>query len=300
MDIDIRSLRTFIAVAEELSFTRAAVRLSLPQPSVSNQIRRLERQLGRTLFERSTRHVTLTQEGRDLLRQALAVDHAMRRLEAGTHEQSMLRVGIEALDLRAALDQLRRQLPQTALTVTIGPSDDLVAGLTAGQLDLVQYLDFAELPTILPDSVWAEKVGESPLWAVVWRTHPLATRKRVSLRELCAHPWICRPPGTSARRHLELICAQAGVTPLIHYVGLTREAYDVCLREFHAVTLGTPVGLANQDLVTIPLVDPISQPVLVAWHPHRVPVDVGRRFARLVADGNRTNLARISALPPAP
>ncbi|WP_281939988.1 type 2 periplasmic-binding domain-containing protein [Micromonospora sp. AKA38] len=87
---------------------------------------------------------------------------------------------------------------------------------------------------------------------MLWRTHSLARRKQVSLCELCAHPWISRPPGISARRHPELICGQAAGHPLIHYVGLSREAYDVCLREFHAVTLGAPAGLANQDLLTIP------------------------------------------------
>src|SRR5215468_1383148 len=83
MDLEVRHLRCFLVLAEELNFTRAASRLGVPQPALSTQIRRIERHLGTPLFDRTTRSVVLTEAGRRMLPLARSVDLAMHALEEG-------------------------------------------------------------------------------------------------------------------------------------------------------------------------------------------------------------------------
>jgi len=141
--VEIRQLTYFVTLAEELSFGRAAERLHIVQPAVSQQIRRLERELGVPLFDRSSRHVRLTAAGECLLPEARAVLAAVgqvRQVAAGVVAGvgGILRVGTsqglgERLD--RTLEELRKAAPGLQVRLVSAPAADRIARVRAGELD---------------------------------------------------------------------------------------------------------------------------------------------------------------------
>ena len=114
MDVDTRLLRAFVAVAEELSFTRAAERLFIAQQALSAQIQQLETRLGVRLFERTTRRVGLTEAGELLLPHAIAalqaLDAGVSRLEAALRAQrATLRVGLSGTSMVPLVNETMRR-----------------------------------------------------------------------------------------------------------------------------------------------------------------------------------------------
>jgi DNA-binding transcriptional LysR family regulator len=146
MSIELRWLRSFVAVADEMHFSRAARRLRLAQPALTAQIRLLEREVGSPLFERTNRTRGLTASGQALLPEARAligrVDslaHTVQRASAG--ETGQLRLGIIPPAATAAiarsLHRFLEKSPRIELVVRHGSQDRLIDGLLAGEMDLV-------------------------------------------------------------------------------------------------------------------------------------------------------------------
>src|SRR4051794_8929279 len=145
VDLDTRLLRAFVAVAEELNFTRAAQRLFLAQQALSSQIQQLESRLGSKLFERTTRSVTLTEAGERLLAHARA---ALAALDAGTEEldalrraeRATLRVGLSATAMVALVGEIIRRFadshPEVELVVSNAGLNQPAAGLKDGTADV--------------------------------------------------------------------------------------------------------------------------------------------------------------------
>src|SRR5262249_2899791 len=140
MDLEVRHLRCFLVLAEELNFTRAATRLGVPQPALSTQIRRIERHLGTPLFERTTRSVVLTDAGRRLLPRARAADQAMHALEDTMSQQGAehrLRYAVEEYPIGRQLTAVEEAFPGLSFQIrTMEPPASFEA-LTAGGVDLV-------------------------------------------------------------------------------------------------------------------------------------------------------------------
>lgn len=143
--MDLRQLKYFVTVAEELSFVRAAQRLHMSQPPLSQQIKALEEDLGVELLFRTRREVKLTDAGRvflaesrELLEKAQAVAHRTRQAAGGEH--ATLRVGMATSALfhvlPSLLDRVRVQLPSVTLTITDMNSDEQVRSLTVDRIDL--------------------------------------------------------------------------------------------------------------------------------------------------------------------
>lgn len=137
-------LRTFVTLADTLSFTRAATELRLSQPTVSQHIRRLESAAGRTLVVRDSRSTSLTDNGEAMLgfaREILAAHDAATAYFAGPAMRGRLRFGsaddLALGELPPILREFRRVHPQIDLALTVGQSDALVRRLRAGHLDLV-------------------------------------------------------------------------------------------------------------------------------------------------------------------
>ncbi len=136
-----RQLTYFVAVAEECGFGRAAERLHIVQSAVSQQVSRLERELGALLFDRSTRQVRLTEAGERLLpeaRNVLAAADAARRAVAGRIEPDTLRLGTSRAPgqrLYPLLDQLAAIAPDLRVRLTKAPVSERLAAVRSGALD---------------------------------------------------------------------------------------------------------------------------------------------------------------------
>lgn len=143
MDFEPTLLRAFVAVCETGGFTRAAERLHLTQSAVSHQIRRLEEQVGRPLLYRTTRKLTLTEDGEDFLRHAEQIlqsqEALTRRFQSSTASGS-IRLGVPENFIGDRLPQLlgrfARQYPAVRLEVSVSVCLDLRAKVDAGDLDL--------------------------------------------------------------------------------------------------------------------------------------------------------------------
>jgi DNA-binding transcriptional LysR family regulator len=217
--VDLRQLRYFVAVAEELHFRRAAERLHVAQPAVSEQIRKLEQELGVKLFDRTQRKVSLTtaggaflEEARHVLRHADVAAQAART--AGDLATMPLRIGYLSDSLPAqvpvALRHLATSAPRVQVALQSGPALRLVEDLRAGRLDAVV--------TALPAPVGGLQV--TPLGAqravlAVPATHSHADAVSVDLEQLAPERVIVLPRDTNPAFHNAVvsIARDAGLAP---------------------------------------------------------------------------------------
>jgi len=217
--MDVRHLSVFVAVAQELSFTRAADRLLLAQSAVSTTVRDLERELGVELFDRSHRQIRLTGAGEELLTRAQQVLEQVRELgEAVAAAATELRgavtmglmTGVDLVDVPGLLGRYHERHPAVAvqLRATGLGSTGLVAQLERGEIDvaLLSVVDG------LPATLRGEVVASSPYVLVVPDGHPAAERDRVALGELEGESFIDLPPGYGSRRIVDDAFAHAGVS----------------------------------------------------------------------------------------
>jgi DNA-binding transcriptional LysR family regulator len=188
MTPDLRQLRYFVAVAEELNFTRAAQRLHIAQPPLSAAIRQLEQQLGVALLERTTREVRLTaagtlllERGTELLAQADAVFAAVRAVEKAP--VGRLAIGVAPTARFGLAPELFAACAAQAPGIMLYPREDatgtLLHDLRAGRLDAV--LGFCTPPD---DALVRERLRDEPAIVHVRDDHPLAGRDRVALEDL--------------------------------------------------------------------------------------------------------------------
>lgn len=222
MNIELRHLRYFIAVAEELHFGHAAARLNISQPPLSQQIQILEQQIGARLFARTNRSVSLTEAGRQFLadsRQILSqVDDAAARAARLHHgETGELRIGFtsSAPFIKAVSDTLstfRRRYPDVHIQTRETNTREQIVPLNEGALDLGLMRN-----TQLPETLVWERVLREPLLAMVPRDHPLASQPRVSLRELAREPFVFFDPhvGTGLYDDILGLMRRYDLTPAI-------------------------------------------------------------------------------------
>lgn len=229
--MELRHLRYFVAVAEELHFRRAAERLHIGQPPLSMQIRALEEEIGARLFERTRRRVALTEAGERFLRRAreilaasAAAGEEARRAARG--ELGRLRVGFtSSLPYTSTLPDLlfayRRRYPDVELQLTEMFSSDQLAAIAAGALDVGLVRPVGGEP---PPGVRVREIGTDPLRLVVNAAHPLAGRDGVHFAELAGEGFITFPAGvgTGLPDILRRLCRAAGFEPNI--VQTAREA----------------------------------------------------------------------------
>jgi DNA-binding transcriptional LysR family regulator len=219
MDVELRHLRYFVAVAEELSFTRAAERLHMSQPPLSTQIRDLEAALGVTLIDRSRRTIALTPAGDALRAEAgrllVQVDQALRAVQrAGTGETGRLTVGFvpsaSVTTLPATLRAFRERHPGVELYLRDMAPDGLVAALRDGGVDVAfLYLPFAET------GVEVRAVSNEALVAALPEGHPLAGRPQLKVADLRDEPFVLPAQHRMPGLHTQVLdaCRRAGFSP---------------------------------------------------------------------------------------
>jgi DNA-binding transcriptional LysR family regulator len=219
--MELRQLEYFVAVAEEASFTRAAAKVHVAQPGVSAQIRRLERELGQPLFDRTSRSVRLTEVGAAVLPHARAALAAVDGARLAVGELTGLLGGHVAVgtvtshdvDLPGLLADFHDDHPAVEITLTEGSSGDLLDGLRTGRLDLA----IVSIGRKVPAGVEIQVLTDQPIVAAVCHDHELAAHPAISLDTLRGRPLISLPRGTGLRARLDEACAAAGFTPRIAF-----------------------------------------------------------------------------------
>jgi DNA-binding transcriptional LysR family regulator len=220
--MELRQLEYFVAVVEEASFTKAAARVHVAQPGVSAQVRRLERELGQELLDRSGRSVVPTQAGSAVLpyaRAALAaVDGARLAVDeiAGLvrgHVAVGMVTACASLDLTNLLADFHRAHPGVEISLSEANSDQLLQDVRDGRLDMA-WVGTAGPPA---EGVDTHLIVEEPLVAAVHRTDPLAARTTITVERLHERALICLPVGTGLRTCLDDAFATAGLQPRIAF-----------------------------------------------------------------------------------
>ncbi|WIX90297.1 LysR family transcriptional regulator [Amycolatopsis sp. DG1A-15b] len=187
--MELRALRYFVTVADELHFGRAADRLHIAQPAVSRQIARLERELGVRLFDRSPRQVRLTVAGLRVLDAARAALAAADRVRVAASPQAgVMRIGTGtgqfAARLERGIDALREQAPAFDVVLVDLPLPARLNALRQGELDLALARGVRAAPGLRVLPAWTEA-----LFAVVSVRHAVAGHAAVGVAELAGGPF---------------------------------------------------------------------------------------------------------------
>jgi LysR family transcriptional regulator, transcription activator of glutamate synthase operon len=219
--MDLRQLRYLVALAEELNFTRAAANEHIAQPALSQQIRRLEDELGLALVERTTRQVALTEAGQLLVVRARRI---LAELEAAAAELAALRgvdighVTIGAMhtmgpvDLSLALATFHALHPHVGLTVREAASEEMAEMLRVDELDLA-FLSVTE--RVESHGLGLHQLLSEELVVLLAPDHALKGRRRVRMAELAGEPFISFRAGARLRELLFAAGRDAGFEPRV-------------------------------------------------------------------------------------
>jgi DNA-binding transcriptional LysR family regulator len=219
---ELRHLRAFLAVAQELHFGRAAERLHMAQPPLSQQIRQLERHLGVQLFARNTRSVQLTSAGEALVEPAkkvlLDVDDAERAARAGGRgEYGRVTIGFAGASSQTALPVLARVVREVYPNIELEMRGQVYANTALAQIaDGSLDLGFIRLPFISP-AVDYQIVEREELIVALPADHRLVTKPDLCLTDLAQESWVTFPAdaGSSLYALLQQVCLTAGFVPNI-------------------------------------------------------------------------------------
>ncbi|WP_019203813.1 LysR family transcriptional regulator [Tsukamurella sp. 1534] len=210
--MELHQLRYLVAVADLGSFTAAAQSLHVSQSGVSAQVAKLERELGHRLLDRGGRTVGLTPEGRALLPHARAAQAAVEAVRATADELTgVVRghvrlgtvIGCTIPGYLTGFADFRARHPGVTVEVAEGNSDDLLADLAAGRLDVALVAHARPLP----DGVRGHTLIREPLAVVVPDGHDWAGGDSVTCADLAGTTVLCLPPGTGVRTALDITAA---------------------------------------------------------------------------------------------
>lgn len=226
--MDLRHLRYFLCVAEEMHFGRAAMRLGITQPPLSQQIRALEEELGVKLFERTSRRVYLTEAGKQFEPEArLTLQQAERAMQkarlAQRGELGHLGFGFPASGpfvprVADALYEFRRAYPEVELTLEEAGGSQLIELIRSGKLDLGLIRGFDR--PILPDGMECACLQEEHMLLVLRAEHPLAQAEAdPEIADLAGQPLVLynQASGAGINEQFIALCQQAGFTPHVAY-----------------------------------------------------------------------------------
>lgn len=223
--MELRHLRYFVAVAEDLHFGRAALKLGVSQPPLSQQIRALEDELGVRLFERSSRKVALTEPGRLFLEQARAslaqVDRAVDVAKrAAQGDFGKLAIGFNPSapfvpEVARAIFDYRQLYPAVKIELFELSAGAQVAALAAGEID-ISFLRSAT-PPVLPPGIVATRILDERLHVAMRTDHHLARKQSLSFGDLHGEPMVfyARGRANSFAGDLLDMLHETGVEPVI-------------------------------------------------------------------------------------
>jgi DNA-binding transcriptional LysR family regulator len=280
MDVHVRDLRYFLAVARERNFSRAAETLHISQPALSKQIRALERQLRVELFTRGRAGATLTRAGEALVPRAERMVGEWEDATAALARaaDSTLVLGMHTSPGRGLLPRVRAQLvadcPHATLELRQIGWADRTAGLDSRETDAA----FVWLPLPAPPYRWVT-VAREPRLVALPAAHALAGRDSVTFADIAGEPFLALPPSAGPLRDYWL----AGATNIAAEINDTEETYEavsagigICL-----LAAGNAPILARGDVTMLEVTDLSHAELVLAWHERHCP-PLLERFVRLV------------------
>jgi DNA-binding transcriptional LysR family regulator len=273
MNVEMRHLRAFVALAEELHFGRASQRLYLTQPALSQTLRQLEASVGGRLVERTTRSVALTANGLAFLADARAViaayDGALARAaRAARQEQGILRVGYQigaALEIAPiVLRAYAERYPSVSVELQEFDFGEPFAGLDVGLVDVA----FVKMP--LEDERLAyEFLEHETIFAGLAPQHPLAQRTSIAIAEILDDPIVAAPRAAGPWRDFWLAMEyRGGKAPkvVLEAANFDSELQAVAVGKAITITsLATTKYYARPGVVFVPIHDLPPVTVVLAW-----------------------------------
>jgi DNA-binding transcriptional LysR family regulator len=278
--MELRQLRYLVALADEQSFTRAAEREHIAQPALSQQIQKLEQELGVPLVERTTRRVSITDAGNLLVARARRV---LTELESARQELDRVRgvqtghVAVGAMntmgpvDITLVLARFHELHPRVELMVREDSSDALAEMLRVDALDLA-FLSVTE--RVESHGLALQQILMEELVAVLPEGHPLAGREEIRMAELAREEFISYREGARLRELLIGAAGEAGFTPRIFLESnesrrirrlVGRGLGVAILPRSHAIGVGT-----NDPIAVARLTEPsLARDITLAWRSGR-------------------------------
>jgi DNA-binding transcriptional LysR family regulator len=276
--MELRHLRTIVAVARHRSFTKAAEELHLAQSAISQQIRRLETELGIEVFRRTSRSVEVTEEGKLVLAHAHKVlaemDDFHNQLEELTGLlRGSVRIGgtwpFGPYDLFAVLADFRAQHPGVAVHMIEDTQEEMLAMVRADELDCA----FASVdPDAIGEDFAATLLWEDEFVFVTAVDHPMALNPQITFEQLASEDLITHRENSSLRRRLEATLGRHGLEPRIGFICTEMSAVRALASQGLGVAV-LPRTVAELDGPPIALrpfrPEPITWPVSLVWRASR-------------------------------
>ena len=301
--MELRQLAYIDAVATHRHFTRAAGAIGVAQPALSHQIKRLEQELGATLFHRSRAGVRLTEAGEILLPR---VRRALAELVAGREELAAItglqtgRVRLGAmqalgpLDLPRAIARFHREHPGIEVTL----SEESTAGMQQLVLDGQLDLAIAALDVSIPDQLSSQALLSEPVLLAVPDRHPLAGAEAVEVRQLRDDPFVFFRAGTGLRTTTERVTREAGFNPKMAFETGNLDRLLALVREGLGVSLipESTAQRAQPPVRALPLSPPLTRTVGILSRSDRSLSPSARAMRQLLVEfGSRTTESRADA-----
>lgn len=290
--MELRHLRYLVTVADEAHFTRAAQRLRIAQPALSQQIRRLEEEVGLPLVERTTRSVRMTAAGRVLVEHARRVLHEADVAVAVLEDLRGLRVGrlaigasqtMASLELSDLLTAFHQRFPAVEMAVQEDLSTELAASLRRDELDLAFI-------TISQDGdLESHAVASESLVCILPLDHALAQRACLDLRDVEKESFVVFRRGATIRQLIDEASRACGYSPRVLF-----ETNNIArMRALVSAGLGIAVlpksdaARSGPAVATVPLAGPdLNHTVYFSWRAGRRHSPAARAFADLVLAGS--------------
>jgi DNA-binding transcriptional LysR family regulator len=281
MELEVRHLRVLVAVADHGSATKAAAALGLSQPSLSSQLRRIEKEMGAPLFERSRDGMVPTELGRTVLAKARLVLADMAELRGQTSV-----AGADAIELRigsmpgpmlsAIIPHIERLHcassspltgahphlgPLTVRSHTDGSAAALIRMVQQNRLDATLLLEIHGYDALTPEGLRrVVLVPAEPVFIALPERHPLAAKDVIDLADLAEERWVCDPTDDYGTAYLRKACRDSGFEPIIAYEVSDTGTARGFVSSGQCVFLAQAPFLEGHGIVVRPLLgDPLVQ-----------------------------------------
>jgi LysR family nitrogen assimilation transcriptional regulator len=293
--MDLRRVRTFVAIAEQGTVSKAALKLHISQPGLSRQIHELEQELGLRLFDRVGRGLVLTPEGaqllgscRQLLGQASAVGEHAELLKRG--DRGALKVAASPIQIETALASFlpgfSKRYPYVQVTVIESVGTNTLALLERGEIHL--GIGLVEAVAAQDQQFGCYPVPALHEVAACHPSFPLERGRTIDIGSIAPHPLLLLDTAFSGRKNLDAVCRLAGIKPNILIESRSPHTLLALAEAGLGVAIvGTAVQTSRYKLRTALITykgRPIQNPLAVVWNKRRPLPQYAQDFCRLLAD----------------